>query len=213
MNRLQRRKSNRDKQKYLLKKSLTPKGIKAEKLCYIILSLIFIITFSYLAFRNDNIHYSDLKSIPVTLLDTPKYIQYKVKHSTYNEIILTTKEYQKKFVISSFAFKATNHTYFKTSLFPSDKIEFLIKEKTKPEEESISSKHTEVYGVLKNNYNYINLDKTNNLTNNDKKWYYVFILCGLVIMPYGFIKRKPKIEMETALFITVLICIIFRVLI
>ncbi|MEM0544072.1 hypothetical protein WFZ85_15885, partial [Flavobacterium sp. j3] len=81
---------------------------KSDKIVVITISLIMILSFVYLAFRDNSLPNNELVSINVKLKSPPKYDEYKIKSTTYRDIILTTKEYSREFKITSMTYEATN---------------------------------------------------------------------------------------------------------
>ncbi|MEM0543993.1 hypothetical protein WFZ85_15415, partial [Flavobacterium sp. j3] len=81
---------------------------KSDRIVVITISLIMILSFVYLAFRDNSLPDNELVSINVKLKSPPKYDEYKIKSTTYRDIILTTKEYSREFKITSMTYEATN---------------------------------------------------------------------------------------------------------
>ena len=160
--------------------------------------------------RDNSISNDDLSTFKVTLKDTPKYDIYKIKSTTYRDIILTTREHEKAFKIRGMTFEATNHDDFKKEIFAGDTVDLKIKSEDvgKLNSNTFVNNYTQVYGLTKKGINYIDLSLRTNLKNKDSKWAYLFVFLGLVILPYGFIKGKPKISMTNAVLITCAVILI-----
>jgi hypothetical protein len=180
---------------------------KKEKVSIIILSSAIILIFLFLGMRDNSIHNEDLSTIKVTLKETPKYYVYKIKSTTYRDIILTTQEYDKEFKITGMTFDATAHRSFKENVFAGDVLFLKVNSEDvdKLNNNTFVNNYNEVYGLTKKGINYIHLDLRTKLKNKDSKGAYLFVLLGLVMLPYGFIKGKPKISMTYAVLI---ICVV-----
>ena len=180
---------------------------KSDRIVVITISLIMILSFLYLALRDNSLPNNELVSINVTLKSLPKYDEYKIKSTTYRDIILTTKEYNREFKITSMTYEATNHEEFKTNINSGDNIELKIlkSEVSELNEHSFWNDYNEVYGLTKDGINYIDIELRTELKDSDSKWSYFLVAIGLVMLPYGFLKRKPLISMEKAV---TTICII-----
>jgi hypothetical protein len=171
-----------------------------------------ILSFLYLALRDNSLPNNELVSINVKLKSPPKYDEYKIKSTTYRDIILTTKEYSREFKITSMTYEATNHEEFKTDIKSGDNIELKIlkSEVSELNEHSFWNDYNEVYGLTKDGKNYIDIELRTELKDSDSKWSYFLVAIGLVMLPYGFLKRKPLISMEKAI---TTICVIGLILI
>lgn len=183
---------------------------KKEKISIIILSSVIILIFLYLGMRDNSVNHDDLSTIKVTLKDTPKYDVYKIKSTTYRDIILTTHEYDRKFKITGMTFEATAHNTLKETVFAGDMLYLKVKSEDidKLNNNTTVNNYNEVYGLTKKGVNYIDLDLRTKMTNKDSKWAYLFVMLGLVMLPYGFIKGKPIIGMTYAVLIFCIIGLI-----
>ena len=65
-----------------------------------------------------------------------------------------------------------------------------------------------VYGVIKGTKSYVNLSDREELSDNDSSWAFGFTALGLIFIPYGLIKRKPIISIETAVYSLVFVGLI-----
>ena len=180
---------------------------KQNRIIIIIISLSLISISLFFGLRNTSISENSLQPIQVTLEYPPKYLTYKIKTTTYKDIVLQTKEYKKIFKITSFTYKATNHEALVSNVNAGDTI--LLKVRNSDisglQVEDKWNDYNEVYGVTKKGTSYINLDLRNRLANKDSRWAFFIVLLGLVILPYGLIKSKPVIALDYALFGTILV--------
>ena len=185
---------------------------KSDRIVVITISLIMILSFLYLALRDNSLPNNELVSINVKLKSTPKYDEYKIKSTTYRGIILTTKEYSREFKITSMTYEATNHEEFKTDIKSGDNIELKVlkSEVSELNEHSFWNDYNEVYGLTKDGKNYIDIELRTELKDSDSNWSCFLVAIGLVMLPYGFLKRKPLISMEKAI---TTICVIGLILI
>ncbi|WP_131725331.1 hypothetical protein [Chryseobacterium sp. Leaf180] len=157
--------------------------------------------FLYLALRDNSISKYELQTIYVTLKENPEYNEDKIKSTTYRNIVLTTKEYRKKFKITGMTYEATDHKSLKADIRAGNKIGIVIRRSdlAKLDHCTVISKYNEVYGLNKNDNSYINLKLRSELINNDSRWYYFFVTIGLFMLPYSFIKGKPLISMAAGI--------------
>lgn len=187
----------------------------AVRMIIITSSLVFTILFLYLALKDNSIDERELISINVILKETPEYDVYKIKNTTYRDIIIITKQYQKEFRITAMTYEAANHTLFKASVFAGDTVEL----KTKKSAVSDLNKNTsfnnynEVYGIIKNGTNYVDLNKRTKLLDKDSNWAYFLVIWSLVLLPYGFIKNKPIIAIRTTMLIMAVIGLLILIIV
>jgi hypothetical protein len=214
MSRQERRQIKRDRQKISTKKKTIEHTSKGTRIFVATFSLTFIFLFLYFAIRNNSIPNNDLSTIYVTLNDQPKYDEYTIKSTTYSDIILTTKEYNREFRITGTTFKATEHNALKSNVFAGDSVALKVmkSELGNLNESSFWNKYNEVYGLSKNGRSFIDIDLRTELKNKDSKWNYGLVIFGLVMLPYGFIKRKPLISIEKAVTATAVIGLIIFLL-
>jgi len=187
---------------------------KRDRLIVIIFSAILISLFLYLALRDNGLADNDLLPIVATLRETPKYDEFKIKATTYHEITLITKEYNRVFKITGMTYKATNHNAFKSSIIAGDIIELKVKtvDFDNLDKNTFSNNYNDVYSVTKNGISYINNSLRTELANKDGKWAYFFVAVGLIMLPYGFIKKRPLISMTTALVTTAIVEIVIMLI-
>ncbi len=210
MSRRERRQNKRESQKKIPPKSPPEIVSKGERIFAIAVSLTIVFFFLYLAHRDNSLPEDELSSIYVTLKDTPKYDEYQIKSTTYRDIILTTKEYQREFKITAMTYNATNHDAFKTNVFAGDKVELKVKKSDLEDlnDNTYWNNYNDVYGLSKDGINYIDIKLRTRLIDIDSKYAYFMVVFGLVILPYGFIKRKPYIDFDTAIAATAIIGLI-----
>lgn len=215
MSRQERRQIKRDRQKALTKKKPYEPTSKGTRIFIIAFSLTVIFLSLYLALRDNSIPNNELSTIYVTLKDLPKYDEYKIKSTTYRDIILTTKEHNREFKITGMTYRATDHNAFKSNIFAGDKVELKVKksELDNLNENTYWNNYNDVYGLSKNGSSYIDIELRTQLMDKDSKWSYCFVILGLVILPYGFIKGKPLIGMDRAVTATAVIGLIIFLII
>ncbi|WP_255077227.1 hypothetical protein [Lacihabitans sp. CCS-44] len=210
MSRNERLQNKRDRQKMLAIKKPNELVTRRDRIIVITISIAFIFLFLYLALRDNSLPDNELSTINVTLKDTPKYDEYKIKSTTYRDIILTTKEYQHEFKITAMTYKATDHNSFKANIKVGDRVGLKIKksELDNLNKGSFWNDYNDVYGLKKDGINYINLELKTELEDKDSKWSYFFVVVGIVMLPYGFIKNKPLISMDRAVTLTMILGLI-----
>jgi hypothetical protein len=210
MNRSEKRKIKRKRIKSTIKNKTYEPPSKKARLITITISLTVVFAFLYLALRDNTIPENELSTIYVTLKKKPKYDEYTIKRTTYRDIILTTKEYNRDFKITAWTYKATNHEAFKSNILAKDQIELKVK-KSKLDEldkNTFWNDYNDVYQLTKNSQKYIDLELRTELIDNDSKWGYFVVSIGLIFLPYGFIKSKPLINMDKAIIATTVIGLI-----
>ena len=185
---------------------------KSDRIIIISISLVIIFSFLYVALRDNSLPNNELASINVILKSSPKYDEYKIKSTTYRDIILSTKEYNREFKITDMTYKATDHEAFKSNIKSGDSIELKVlkSEVSELNEKSFWNDYNDVYGLTKNGRNFIDVELRTELKDSDSKWSYFFIAMGLIMLPYGFMKRKPLISMDKAI---TTICVLGLILI
>jgi hypothetical protein len=215
MSRQERRQIKRDTQKTLAKKELYEPVSKGERFLVIAISLIFVFVSLYWSLRDNSIADNELSTILVTLKETPKYDEYKIKSATYRDIILTTKEHKREFKITGMTYKATDHNAFKSNIFAGDEVTLSVKksELNNLDKNTYWNNYNDVYGLSKNGSSYINMEIRTELINKDSKWAYFFVIIGLIILPYGIINGKPLISMDKAITTTAVIGLIVMLII
>jgi len=214
MNRQKRGQNKRDRQNTFTKKARKETMTIGERAFTIAVSLAIIFFFLYIALRDNSLPQNELSTINVTLKDAPKYDEYTIKSTTYRDIVLTTKEYKCDFKIKAMTYKATDHIAFKANILAGDKVELKVK-KTELDhlnETTFWKKHNDVYGLIKNGNDYVDINLRTELIDKDSKMYYFFVILGLVMLPYGFLKSKPLISMDKAISIASVIGLIIMLI-
>jgi hypothetical protein len=212
MTRQEKRQFNRENQKKISKLKPYKPNTKSDRIIIISIALVIIFSFLYIALRDNSLPNNELASINVTLKSSPKYDEYKIKSTTYRDIILTTTEYNREFKIIDMTYEATDHEAFKSNIKSGDRIELKVlkSEVSELDENSFWNDYNDVYGLTKNGRNYIDIELRTEMKDSDSKWSYFFIAIGLIMLPYGFIKRKPLISMDKVL---TTICVLGLILI
>lgn len=212
MTRQEKRQFNRENKKKATKLKTYKPITKSDRIIIISISLVMIFSFLYVALRDNSLPNNELASINVILKSSPKYDEYKIKSTTYRDIILSTKEYNREFKITDMTYEATDHEAFKSNIKSGDSIELKVlkSEVSELNENSFWNNYNDVYGLTKNGRNFIDVELRTELKDSDSKWSYFFIAIGLIMLPYGFIKRKPLISMDKAI---TTICVLGLILI
>ncbi|GEC73618.1 hypothetical protein SAMN05443543_10815 [Flavobacterium flevense] len=212
MTRQEKRQFNRENQKKTTNLKTYKPITKSDRIIIISISLVIIFSFLYVALRDNSLPNNELASINVILKSSPKYDEYKIKSTTYRDIILSTKEYNREFKITDMTYKATDHEAFKSNIKSGDSIELKVlkSEVSELNEKSFWNDYNDVYGLTKNGRNFIDIELRTELKDSDSKWSYFFITMGLIMLPYGFMKRKPLISMDKAI---TTICVLGLILI
>jgi hypothetical protein len=111
-------------------------------------------------------------------------------------------------------YQASDHDAIRSSVFEGDKVELKLKKAELDRLEDSTRKNIthEVYGLSKNGRNYIDIDIRTELMDKDAKYVYFFLVLGLIMLPYGFIKGKPSIEMDKAAAIWAVLAILIMLL-
>lgn len=183
---------------------------KKERTIIIIVALSFILPFLHLALKNNSIANAELCTITVTLTDTPKYTVRTRKGATYREIVLTTREYDNEFRITGMTYDATDLKSFKATVFSGDTVDLKIKTEDIDElrSKTFEKRYHELFNLTKKGVNYVDLNLRTKLKNKDAKAAFAFVLLGLVMLSYGFIKGKVKIDMTYAVIVTCIVGLI-----
>lgn len=215
-----REKRQRESEKNKQKKVILTKEISAfeeapiwGKIFFVSFPLLIILGSLYLVFRDNNIYESDLETLHVTLKGNPKYEEHGIRGKRW-VVVMDTKEYSKKFIIEQEAYEATNHVVF-SSITGNNHIELKVDKddlESLNDESFFASKYNNVLGVKKDGISFIDLDLVNELKGSDSKWGYATVLFGVVILPYIFQRREPRISIDNAFGILgVIILIVFLI--
>lgn len=195
------------------KKQEYPLPLK-ERISIIIVAILFIGVFVYLALKIDRINPNDLKTFEITLVSEPQYSYNKIKSRRYQSIVFKAYEFEKEFSISGPEYYASDHKSILTEIKAGDKVTLKLRNTStiKLKEVTFWSKRNRAFGVSKNGKEYVDLRKIVDTSEKDSKWAYIFVVWGLVILPYGFIKSKPLINLDKAIFIFSVISLILIIL-
>src|SRR5688500_8448801 len=98
--------SRRDKKKKKKEENNSPN--RKERIIILGFGLILVICSLYLGLRSNKISEDELTTVTVTLTKDPEFHNYRIKSTTYRDIILMTKEYRREFRITGMTYKATN---------------------------------------------------------------------------------------------------------
>lgn len=178
----------------------------------ILLGSILLITLAlYWGLRDNGISYGDLKTIEVTVENEPVFEESRIKSTTYYSILLKAKEFNVDFAIGGMNYKASDIQGIKSNIHAGDKVNLRVLKSELDDfnERSFWNKHNEAYGLSKNGYQYVNLEFSEELENNDSKYAFSLVFVGLLMLPYVFIKGKPRIKLENAMFLGLVIGLVF----
>lgn len=185
-----------------------------ERITIIIVSVLFIGVFAYLALKGNQIHEKDLKSFETILVSNPQYFRHEKKTGYYQGIAFKAYLYNKEFSISGTEYLVSDYKSILKEIKAGDKIILKLKDTNSSElnSESFWSKRNRVFGVSKDGEEYLDLKRLSQSYESDSKWAYIFVIWGLVMLPYGFIKSKPLIDLDKAIFIFSVISLILIML-
>lgn len=170
--------------------------LKKDRIGIFIISISIIILSIFFLKKDNSINESNLTELQLTLKESPKFIERQGK--TPAHIIITSKEYKKDFHISNFEYKTIDLELFKKSINKNDSIRIKIdnSDKYKLNRETIVNNFTYVYGLEKNNSQFIDLEKTKKLKDEDTKIAFFILGLGLIMLPYAFIRRNVELRFE-----------------
>jgi hypothetical protein len=209
-----KRQLQRERKKALAREAPYQPPSNGTRAFVIVISLTMIFLFLYLALRDNSLRNVELGTLSVTLKESPRYDEYKIKSTTYQDITLTTKEYERKFKIAGMTYKAIDHAGFATEVRAGDIVELKVRKSEMNDLDNFSlwNNFNDVYGLQKNGKSYIDIGLRTELLDKDSKWSYFFVAVGLVMLPYGFIKSKPYISMDKAVTVTLVIAFVILLL-
>ena len=167
---------------------------KKDRLAILIASFLLIV-FSIYFIIKDNIQTNELAEIKISLNSQPQYFEYKAK--TPAHIILQSKEYKKPFWISNFEYKTINLDSFQLNINKNDilKVKINKEDLSNLNNESLINNVIYIYGISKNNIEYINLTKTKGLKDEDSKIAYFSLILGFLMIPYIFLKKNVELRL------------------
>jgi hypothetical protein len=191
------------------KKEYVPPTV-TERIIILGFGLILVIGSLYLGLRSNNISEDELQNIKVTLTEEPEFDVYQIKSTTYRDIILRTKEHNREFKITGITYESTDKEALKKEIKKGDIIELKLfaDDIDEIDDNSYFNNYNTVYGVIKGTKSYVNLSDREELSDNDSSWAFGFTALGLIFIPYGLIKRKPIISIETAVYSLVFVGLI-----
>lgn len=203
-----RKRKKHSKHKHKPRSTKGPSNVQSPVVQKVVLvvSLTFIVVSLYLGLRDATLRTEQLVKMEVTLQDEPLYLEEKWKTRTYRKVLFTAEEFQGKFVLSGKEYESANHVDIKALAAEEQVSLFILKSKT--EDLSERSFQTNIYGILHDGYNLIDLEHRNHLKKLDQRYMFVFTFIGLIMLPYAFIQR-PKIGMDKAVYGFALLVLIY----
>ena len=167
----------------------------------------------FFVFKSFDIKESELKNIDVTVAEKPESTKERKNINNcfgddYNHINIKTENFKRDFRISNFNYKASKSNWI-LGIQPNDKItlKILKEDFSELKDETYWNNYNNAYGLIKDGKSYINLDLRSELKSKDIRWLLIISLIGLIMFIYSFI-RKPKIRMQTMIYISCSILII-----
>ncbi|TXI65596.1 MAG: hypothetical protein E6Q46_06100 [Flavobacterium sp.] len=167
-----------------------------DRLAILIASFLLIVFSIYFIIKDNTIQTNELTEIEISLNSQPQYFEYKAK--TPAHIILQSKEYKKPFWISNFEYKTINLDSFQLNINKNDilKVKINKEDLSNLNNESLINNLIYIYGISKNNIEYINLTKTKGLKDEDSKIAYFSLILGFLMIPYIFLKKNVELRFE-----------------
>ncbi len=186
-----------------------------ERFIIIGISLLFIVLSLYSVIKNNFFQNNELATVTVTLKAKPLYDEFRIKSTTYKEIVLKTNEYKREFRIQGMTFEATNFSKLMSTVHAGDKVEIevLKRDSDNLNNNSYWNNYNVVYGLTKDNVFYIDTEQNKELNAKDSVWALGLTLLGFIILPYGFMKKKPVIGLDKAITLTAIFGLIVYFLI
>lgn len=182
---------------------------KKDRLAILAASLLLIIFSIYFIVKDNSIQTNELAEIKISLSSKPQYFEYKAK--TPAHIILKSKEHKKPFWISNFEYKTINLDSFQLNINKNDilKVKINKEDLSNLNSESVINNIIYIYGISKNNIEYINLPKTKEFKDEDSKIAYFSLILGFLMIPYIFLKKNVELRFEfmilTYIFLSVIV--------
>jgi|LakMenE18May11ns_1017448.scaffolds.fasta_scaffold9244946_1 hypothetical protein len=169
---------------------------KKDRLAILIASFLLIVFSIYFIIKDNTIQTNELAEIKISLNSQPQYFEYKAKIPAH--IILQSKEYKKPFWISNFEYKTINLDSFQLNINKNDilKVKINKEDLSNLNNESLINNILYIYGISKNNIEYINLTKTKGLKDEDSKIAYFSLILGFLMIPYIFLKKNVELRFE-----------------
>ena len=182
---------------------------KKDRLAILAATLLLIIFSIYFIVKDNSIQTNELAEIKISLSSKPQYFEYKAK--TPAHIILKSKEHKKPFWISNFEYKTINLDSFQLNINKNDilKVKINKEDLSNLNSESVINNIIYIYGISKNNIEYINLPKTKEFKDEDSKITYFSLILGFLMIPYIFLKKNVELRFEfmilTYIFLSVIV--------
>lgn len=181
---------------------------KNDRLAILIASFLLIVFSIYFLKKDNTIQTNELSEIKISLNAQPQYFEYKNK--TPAHITLQSKEYKRPFWISNFEYKTISLDSFQLNINKNDIL------KVKINKEDLSNLNSEkhfnntiyIYGIAKDNIEYVNLTKTKELKDLDSKICYFFLILGFLMIPYIFLKKNVELRFEFMIFTYIFLSVI-----
>ncbi|MDI1234226.1 MAG: hypothetical protein PSX81_08090 [bacterium] len=210
--------SRKERRLLKFKKASTPSKVEASipsafeeaplwaKILFIAFPIL-LMAFSIYGFMRDiSVSDKDLKTLNVTLKAAPTYVKKNGRGSSAY-INIRANGYPCNFNIYSLKFEATNTNGVYTELFKNDRISLRLLNddyeelKSDPESDDDIS----VYGLSKAGTSYIDLNLVNKFNEEDNHYTLLGVLFALSILPYIFLRKEPKMDLRTVVFIIVVV--------
>ena len=155
--------------------------------------------------RDWEIDENQLTNIEITLKEKPEYTAGDFRNYTF-----ISNEYQRKFQVINFALDVIDKEKINKEIKKGDKLIFLVKkdDARNLNNETIFNNYNRIYGIQKNDVQYINLDERNIYQKEDKTHLLILYILGFVSLIYFFIDRKIPIKYSTMMCIIGIICFI-----
>ena len=177
------------------------------RIVIVVFSLALIVPFSWFAVRDNAVDNSEYLEIPATIKNTPKFDEYEIKTTKYKTITFRTNEYSKDFKISGASVKSSDVDAINREILKGDSVWIVIKKSEigNLNTETLVNNYNDAFSIRKNMTTYVNLESRNQIEEHDAKFSFFFICLGVVILPYGLFKGKPKIGMDIAIGVVVVV--------
>lgn len=192
------------------RKEFTPPS-RTDRIIILGFALILIAGSLYLALRSNTIEEHELTTIRVTLIADPEFEEDRDKRfRTHTSILLKTKQHARDFKITGMIYKSTDTEAVQADIKAGDELELklMTADINEMDDDTHFNNYNLVYGLTKGNRSYINLTDLEERANSDSTWAFGFTALGLVFLPYGLMKRKPVISIQSVVYSLVFIAVI-----
>ncbi len=210
--------SRKERRLLKFKKATTPPKVEASipsafeeapfwaKILFIAVPLFIMAISIYDFMRDTSITDKDLKTLNVTLKAAPTYVQKRGRGS-HSCINIRANGYPCNFNIYLLKFEATNTNGVYTELFKNDRISLRLLNDDYEElkNETDSDDNFTIYGLNKEGTSYIDLDLVNKFNEEDNHYTLLGVFFALAILPYIFLRKEPKMDLRTVVFIVVVV--------